>query len=161
MNICNHMRFECPYAAKNGACTSTGCVMTGPGTGYCGPGGEGKTSQMVNADRIRAKKVYIAGQITGNKYYRGEFAEAEKKLRELGYIPINPAILPEGLDSRDYMRICLAMLDSADAIALLPTWAHSGGAKIEVALAEYTGKQVIHTWMIPDDVGRFEERGAE
>lgn len=46
------------------------------------------------------------------------------------------------------MRICLAMLDSADAIALLPTWAHSGGAKIELALAEYTGKQVIHTWMI-------------
>lgn len=95
-------------------------------------------------------KVYIAGQITGNKYYRGEFAAAEKKLRELGYIPINPAILPEGLDREDYMRICLAMLDSADAIALLPTWAHSGGAKIELALAEYTGKKVIHTWMIPE-----------
>ena len=53
------------------------------------------------------------------------------------------------------------MLDSADAIALLPTWAHSGGAKIGLARAEWTGKQVIHTWMIPDDVGRFEERGAE
>lgn len=97
-------------------------------------------------------KVYIAGMITGNDQYREEFAAAEKKLRELGYIPINPAILPEGLDSGDYMRICLAMLDSADAIALLPTWAHSGGAKIELALAEYTGKQVIHTWMIPDAV---------
>ena len=86
-------------------------------------------------------KVYIAGKITGNDHYREEFAAAEEKLRVLGYIPINPAILPEGLDSRDYMRICLAMLDSADAIALLPTWAQSGGTKIELALAEYTGKR--------------------
>lgn len=105
-------------------------------------------------------KVYIAGMITGNKYYRGEFAAAEKMLRKLGYIPINPAILPEGLDREDYMRICLAMLDSADAIALLPTWAHSGGAKIELALAEYTGKQVIHTWMIPDMAREAEKKGC-
>ena len=102
-------------------------------------------------------KVYIAGKITGNDHYREEFAAAEEKLRALGYIPINPAILPEGLDSRDYMRICLAMLDSADAIALLPTWAHSGGTKIELALAKYTGKQVIHTWMIPEVLNREKE----
>ena len=102
-------------------------------------------------------KVYIAGKITGNDHYREEFAAAEEKLRALGYIPINPAILPEGLDSRDYMRICLAMLDSADAIALLPTWGHSGGAKIELALAEYTGKQVIHTWMRPEVLNREKE----
>ena len=105
-------------------------------------------------------KVYIAGKITGNDHYREEFAAAEEKLRALGYIPINPAILPEGLESRDYMRICLAMLDSADAIALLPTWAHSGGAKIELALAEYTGKQVIHTWMIADKVREAKAEGC-
>lgn len=105
-------------------------------------------------------KVYIAGKITGNKYYRGEFAAAEEKLRALGYIPINPAILPDGLDSRDYMRICLAMLDSADAIALLPTWVRSGGAKIELALAKYTGKQVIHTWMIADTVRESKTEGC-
>ncbi len=105
-------------------------------------------------------KVYIAGKITGNEHYREEFAEAEKKLRSLGYIPINPAILPEGLYREDYMRICLAMLDSADAIALLPTWAHSGGAKIELALAEYTGKQALHTWMIPDAVREAKTEGC-
>ena len=105
-------------------------------------------------------KVYIAGKITGNDHYREEFAAAEEKLRALGYIPINPAILPEGLESRDYMRICLAMLDSADAIALLPTWAHSGGAKIELALAEYTGKQDIHTWMIADKVREAKAEGC-
>ena len=64
-------------------------------------------------------KVYIAGKITGNENYKAEFAEAEKKLRALGHIPLNPAVLPEGLEKADYMRICLAMLDSADAIGLL------------------------------------------
>ena len=94
-------------------------------------------------------KVYIAGKITGNDHYREEFAAAEEKLRALGYIPINPAILPEGLDSRDYMRICLAMLDSADAIAPLLSWTRSDGAAIEMSLARYTDKKQIAMWWIP------------
>ena len=95
-------------------------------------------------------KVYIAGKITGNDHYREEFAAAEEKLRALGFIPINPAILPDGLDSRDYMRICLAMLDSADAIALMLNWTGSPGANIELSLAMYTGKTQIDLWKIPN-----------
>lgn len=37
-------------------------------------------------------KVYIAGKITGNENYKAEFAEAEKKLRTLGHIPLNPVV---------------------------------------------------------------------
>ena len=85
-------------------------------------------------------KVYIAGKITGNENYKAEFAEAEEKLRELGHIPLNPAVLPEGLEKADYMRICLAMLDSADAIAPLLSWTRSDGAAIEMSLARYTDK---------------------
>lgn len=88
-------------------------------------------------------KVYIAGKITGNENYKAEFAEAEKKLRALGHIPLNPAVLPEGLEKADYMRICLAMLDSADAIALMLNWTGSPGANIELSLAMYTGKKQI------------------
>ena len=94
-------------------------------------------------------KVYIAGKITGNENYRAEFAEAEEKLRELGHIPLNPAVLPEGLEKADYMRICLAMLDSADAIAPLPSWTRSDGAAIEMSLARYTDKKQIAMWWIP------------
>lgn len=94
-------------------------------------------------------KVYIAGKITGNENYKAEFAEAEEKLRELGHIPLNPAVLPEGLEKADYMRICLAMLDSADAIAPLLSWTRSDGAAIEVSLARYTGKKQIAMWLIP------------
>nr|DAL51615.1 MAG TPA_asm: protein of unknown function (DUF4406) [Caudoviricetes sp.] len=49
----------------------------------------------------------------------------------------------------DYMRICLAMLDSADAIGLLHGWGNSPGARIEHDLARYNGKQVIYTWQLP------------
>ena len=93
-------------------------------------------------------KVYIAGKITGNENYKAEFAEAEEKLRELGHIPLNPAVLPEGLEKADYMRICLAMLDSADAIAPLLSWTRSDGAAIEMSLARYTGKKQIAMWWI-------------
>lgn len=94
-------------------------------------------------------KVYIAGKITGNENYKAEFAEAEEKLRELGHIPLNPAVLPEGLEKADYMRICLAMLDSADAIASLLSWTRSDGAAIEMSLARYTDKKQIAMWWIP------------
>ena len=94
-------------------------------------------------------KVYIAGKITGNENYKAEFAEAEEKLRDLGHIPLNPAVLPEGLEKADYMRICLAMLDSADAIAPLLSWMHSDGAAIEMSLARYTDKKQIAMWRIP------------
>lgn len=87
-------------------------------------------------------KVYIAGPITGVEDYRERFAEAERHLTAQGYIALNPAILPEGMSPADYMRICLAMLDTADAVAMIPGWGKSIGAGIERALAEYEGKPV-------------------
>ena len=93
-------------------------------------------------------KVYIAGKITGDPYYRAKFAQAERALTAAGHIVLNPAVLPEGMGKADYMRICLAMLDSADAIGLLHGWGNSPGARIEHDLARYNGKQVIYTWQL-------------
>ena len=55
MNICNQKCFECHYAAKNGACTSTACLKIGPGAGYGGLCVEGLTSQVLNVDGIQIR----------------------------------------------------------------------------------------------------------
>lgn len=88
-------------------------------------------------------KIYLAGPITGVPDYRAHFLEAKWALEKQGYIVLNPAELPEGMEPADYMRICLAMLDVADAVYMLPGWGKSIGAGIEYQLAKYAGKPVI------------------
>ena len=75
--------------------------------------------------------VYISGGITGVADYKARFAAAEKRLKEKGYIVLNPAVLPEGLTHEAYMQICLPMVRVADAIYLLADWQKSPGATAE------------------------------
>ena len=89
--------------------------------------------------------VYIAGKMRGlPDLGRGQFNAVEERLRAKGYKVLNPARLPDDLPEECYMPICLAMLDQADTIALLPTWEDSNGAKIEVAYGAETGKVVLY-----------------
>lgn len=60
----------------------------------------------------------------------------------LGYKVISPAWLKDDLPQSAYLPICMAMLDQADAVALLPGWESSGGAKIERDYALYQKKPV-------------------
>ena len=85
-------------------------------------------------------KIYIAGKITGDKGYKAKFMEASKVLKALGHVVINPAVLPQGLDERDYMRITLAMLEASDLAVFLPDYRESKGAVIEWAWCQRTGK---------------------
>ena len=85
-------------------------------------------------------KVYIAGKITGDQGYHYHFHNAEAELYKRGDIPINPAALPEGMTPADYMRICFAMIDVADAVVFLPDAAESAGARLEREYCEYIGK---------------------
>ena len=87
--------------------------------------------------------VYIAGPITGKADYRYDFAQAAADLERAGFIVLNPAVLPEGMEPAHYMRICLAMVDCADTIAMLPGSAQSKGASVEGFYADYVGKTVI------------------
>lgn len=65
-------------------------------------------------------KIYISGKITGDRRYKAKFREVEKKLAAAGHIVLNPATAPEGLRPVDYMRLCFAMMEAADACRKAP-----------------------------------------
>lgn len=87
-------------------------------------------------------KIYIAGKITGDPNYKMKFRMAAKHIQELYPLAVilNPAELPEGMTPADYMRICFAMIDVADAVVFLPNAKDSAGARLERAYCEYIGK---------------------
>lgn len=89
-------------------------------------------------------KVFLSGPVTSRlDTYQAEFEEAARIVREAGHLPLNPAALPIGMEQRDYMRITLAMLDSADLILQLPGWGKSAGAVAEYAVAMKTGVESL------------------
>lgn len=89
-------------------------------------------------------KAYIAGKISGDSTYREKFKTAERALSNQGFVVLNPADLPEGMNPADYMRICFAMMESADIVAFLPDYEQSRGAQLEWSWCQYAGKQTMY-----------------
>lgn len=90
------------------------------------------------------KVVYIAGAITGVDNYWEPFEKAEQYLKALGYVVLNPARHPAGMTKEQYMRICFAMIDSADLVFFLPGWRNSKGANVEWNYCKYIEKPVVY-----------------
>lgn len=88
-------------------------------------------------------KIYISGAITNNENFKEEFEDTESLLIGLGHKVMNPASLPEGFSQKDYMDICISMINSCDAIYMIKGWKESEGAKIEKAYAEKIGLKVF------------------
>ena len=92
-------------------------------------------------------KCYLAGPISGKPdYNRAAFAEAAQKLRLQDYEVFNPAAANlEGLPlGRIMSHVLWWLCEEAEAIALLPGWRRSGGARIEWLLAKYLKLKVIY-----------------
>lgn len=89
---------------------------------------------------MKRPKIYIAGKITGDPNYKEKFASIQKDLESEGYVVLNPAVLPQGLSAADYMRICFAMIDTADAVAFIDGFEDSPGAMLELEYCQYTKK---------------------
>lgn len=97
-----------------------------------------------------ATKLYIAGKITGDNDYKAKFEAAENFYSEKGYTVLTPAVLPDGMQKADYMRICFAMIDTADIVASLPGYETSPGAQVELQYCFYIDKNICY---FEDDIG--------
>lgn len=101
--------------------------------------------------------IYLAGPMTGLPDFNfPAFDSAASLLESEGHIVHNPAKMDRdvGFDSsqatvskeflRDAFRRDLAAVCESDAIALLPGWEQSPGARIEWMLAVHLGLDVIY-----------------
>ncbi|WP_448090736.1 DUF4406 domain-containing protein [Pseudomonas azerbaijanoccidentalis] len=101
----------------------------------------------VTLKTARAKRVYVAGPMTGLKDFNyPAFNAAADQLRALGYQVENPAdhgIVP-GAEWADYMAYDLTRLGVCGMIALLPGWERSEGAKLEVQIGHRLGMTIVN-----------------
>ncbi|MFA6102200.1 MAG: DUF4406 domain-containing protein [Victivallaceae bacterium] len=101
------------------------------------------------------KTVYIAGPMTGiEKLNFPAFFDAERALKLAGHNPVNPARHPPAvrcifteevhtMTYEDFLNLDLEIIASGcDAVALLPGWEHSPGARREHQLAVSLGLKV-------------------
>lgn len=94
-------------------------------------------------------RVYLSGKMSGLPDLGFPlFHRAAASLRASGYTVINPAELDaqdagKEMTWADYLRRDIAQLVTCDAIALLPNWTDSRGAKLEKHIAQELGMRVI------------------
>lgn len=92
-------------------------------------------------------RIYISGPITKDPDYKIKFARARETLQTDGQTVIDPSeldlVLPADASHEEYMRVCLKLLDIADAVYMLSGWADSHGASIEYGYALAQGKAVL------------------
>lgn len=82
-------------------------------------------------------RIYISGPITGVPDFRERFAGIAQALRARGHTVDNPAENPPHLTLAQHMGRDLSAITESDAVFMLPGWGHSGGARLEKALADY------------------------
>lgn len=116
------------------------------------------TEDQERENRSKAKGVvYIAGKMNGlPDKGRNQFFLAQAILEDAGWIVLNPASLPDGLQANSYMPICLAMISAATVVMLLPGWESSKGAQIEAHYAMYQNIPV----RVVDSLVPFVERST-
>lgn len=102
-----------------------------------------ETLRSVKGGRTQMK-IYIAGKITCDPGYKAKFEAARAELERQGYTVLSPSVLPVGLTDADYMHICFAMIERADAVTFLPDYTESRGGMLEWMWCHYIGKQTMY-----------------
>lgn len=89
--------------------------------------------------------VFLSGKMTGLiDLGRTQFHRYNKFFHSIGRKVIDPSCLPTDLPDKCYMPMCLAMLNQADEVFMIPGWELSEGARIENAYAAKCGKVITH-----------------
>lgn len=99
-----------------------------------------EVARIVAARTDRARRIYIAGAMTGLPGYNfSAFNAKAAELRADGWHVENPAEhgLVAGANWDDYMRWDLARVATCGAIYLLPGWADSKGATLEECIGKF------------------------
>lgn len=95
--------------------------------------------------------IYLSGPMTGMPEYNyPAFHAARDALIAAGYEVISPARgMVEGWDWAAYMRRALRDVCDADAVAALPGWEGSRGARLEMACAQALGLRCepLEAWL--------------
>lgn len=98
-------------------------------------------------DHPEPNRIYVSGPMTGYPDCNfAAFHAAAERLARAGWKVFNPAENFGGrkdLPREAYLRLDLAMLAQCDAIAMLPGWEDSRGAKLEYTVARELGCTVI------------------
>lgn len=90
-------------------------------------------------------RLYLSGPMTSSvapDFNRAAFRAAAATLRAAGHHVFDPADLPDGWAYGDYMRVDLAAVLQAEAVAVLPQWERGPGAVVEVVAAVSIGLPV-------------------
>src|SRR5688500_13507374 len=93
------------------------------------------------------KTLYLSGPMSkyaDTDFNYPAFNRAAADLRRAGYVVFNPAEAFGGdvtLDKSHYLAVDYAAVSVCDAIAVLPGWTESSGARGEVACAESYGRK--------------------
>jgi hypothetical protein len=95
----------------------------------------------------QTKRIYVAGPMTGLPELNfPAFHAAAARLRDAGWEAVNPAENFGGrtdMPRETYLRADVILLAQCEAIALLPGWQESRGAKLEYLMARELGMAVI------------------
>ena len=97
----------------------------------------------------KKKKCYNSGKITGLPYLTAynNFLEGDRKIRDLGYEPVNPMEkrwLKPSAPWIMHMIVDIWKMMRCDAVAFQDNWPESRGARIEFKTALYLGKKIVY-----------------